>query len=64
MLASIRGGGVEVGGGEDDVAEDGAANEGSDGMIAALLYNGASLGAQTEQTGKWQLRLKEIRCKL
>ena len=63
MLASIRGGGVDLGVNEDDPnAEEG---EGSDSMIAKLILHGASLSAKTEKTGRWKdpkLNLVEL-CK-
>jgi len=54
MVASVRGGGVEIEVSEEDTTSDENIGgvEGSDNMIAALLLQGASLSAQTDRSGK------------
>ena len=53
MVASVRGGGVEIEVSEEDTTSDeNCAGEGSDNMIAALLLQGASLSAQTDRSGE------------
>ena len=55
MVASVRGGGVEIEVSEEDTTSDenGVGTiDGSDSMIAALLLQGASLSAQTDRSGK------------
>ena len=53
MVASVRGGGVEIEISEEDTTSDeNVGVEGSDNMIAALLLQGASLSAQTDRSGK------------
>ena len=54
MVASVRGGGVEIEVSEEDTTSDEngvGGMEGSDNMIAALLLQGASLSAQTDRSG-------------
>lgn len=52
MLASFCGGGLE-----QEVAEDDDSEESSANIISDLIYQGASLGAQTDRTGETALHL-------
>ena len=55
MVASVRGGGVEIEISEEDSTSDentGGANDGKESMIASLLLQGASLTAQTDRSGE------------
>ncbi|KAK1785538.1 hypothetical protein P4O66_018902 [Electrophorus voltai] len=52
MLASFCGGGLEPEVAEDDDSEESSAN-----IISDLIYQGASLGAQTDRTGETALHL-------
>lgn len=52
MLASFCGGGLET-----DVAEEEDAEESSANIISDLIYQGASLAAQTDRTGETALHL-------
>ena len=53
MVASVRGGGIEIEISEEDTTSDENAvgSDGNDNMVATLLLQGASLSAQTDRSG-------------
>lgn len=64
MLASVRGGGVEIEISEEDTTSDEnttGVNDGSESIIASLLLQGASLTAQTDKSGESRMLLETTR---